>query len=39
MPEHPKMGPLVIALMRHLAQRTEMSDDPPGRRSRVSDRP
>jgi uroporphyrinogen-III synthase len=34
MPEHPKMGPLVVALMRHLAQRTPMPEEAPGRRSR-----
>lgn len=39
MPEHPKMGPLVLALMRHLAQRTSTPEDAPGRRSGGSDRP
>jgi uroporphyrinogen-III synthase len=38
-PQHPKMGPLVVALMRHLAQRSSISDEAPGRRSRGSDRP
>lgn len=36
MPEHPKMGPLIVALMRQLAQR---SDEAPDRTSRGSDRP
>jgi uroporphyrinogen-III synthase len=36
MPEHPKMGPLVVALMRHLAQRPLTSDDLLGGRSRGS---
>jgi len=37
MPEHPKMGPLVAALMRHLAQ-AGLADEAPGRRLRGSDR-
>ena len=39
MPEHPKMGPLVVALMRQLAQRPPASDEAPDRTSRRSDRP
>jgi uroporphyrinogen-III synthase len=40
MPEHPKMGPLVAALMRHLAQRSPASDaEAPDRTLRGPDRP
>jgi uroporphyrinogen-III synthase len=36
MPEHPKMGPLVLALMRHLEQRRRPSEPSPSEPQRVT---